>query len=124
MPRDSSGNYTLPAGNPVVTNTPISSVWANTTLTDVSTAITQSLNTNGTATVAANIPMAGFKFTGLGNGTAPGDSVNFAQLTKVANYIPSNVGQDGKFLYTFGGVNSWSSMPIVPDYLLIAQGVI
>ncbi len=35
MPRDASGLYTLPAGNPVITNTVISSVWANTTLSDI-----------------------------------------------------------------------------------------
>lgn len=35
MPRDASGLYTLPAGNPVITNTVISSTWANTTLSDI-----------------------------------------------------------------------------------------
>jgi hypothetical protein len=35
MPRDGSGQYTLPAGNPVITNTVISSTWANATMTDV-----------------------------------------------------------------------------------------
>jgi hypothetical protein len=39
MPRDVNGNYTLPSGNPVVTNTLISSVWANTTLSDVATGL-------------------------------------------------------------------------------------
>ena len=35
MPRSPSGDYTLPAGNPVVTGTIIESVWANTTLADL-----------------------------------------------------------------------------------------
>lgn len=35
MPRDGSGVYTLPAGNPVVTNTVIASVWANGTMSDI-----------------------------------------------------------------------------------------
>ncbi len=35
MPRDGSGIYTLPAGNPVVTNTIIASAWANNTLSDI-----------------------------------------------------------------------------------------
>lgn len=35
MPRDGSGNYSLPVGNPVVTNTVISSTWANTTMSDI-----------------------------------------------------------------------------------------
>jgi len=47
MPRNSSGVYSLPAGNPVVTNTTISSVWANTTLDDLATAMTDSLSRSG-----------------------------------------------------------------------------
>lgn len=47
MPRDSNGNYTLPAGNPVVTATIIQSSWANNTLSDVATALTNSLDRNG-----------------------------------------------------------------------------
>jgi len=49
MPRDVNGTYTLPGGNPVVTNTLISSVWGNTTLADVATALTNSLDRTGTA---------------------------------------------------------------------------
>ena len=37
MPRDLAGNYTLPLGNPVVTDTVIESTWANNTMSDVAT---------------------------------------------------------------------------------------
>ncbi len=47
MPRDSNGNYTLPAGNPVVTDTNIESNWANTTLQDVAAEMTDSLSRSG-----------------------------------------------------------------------------
>lgn len=47
MPRDVTGTYTLPAGNPVVTATLISSVWANTTMVDLGTALTNSLDRTG-----------------------------------------------------------------------------
>lgn len=47
MPRNSAGAYTLPAGNPVVTGTIISSTWANTTLADIGNEITQSLDRSG-----------------------------------------------------------------------------
>ena len=47
MPRDSAGNYTLPAGNPVITGTTITSDWANNTMTDVGSEITNSLSRNG-----------------------------------------------------------------------------
>src|SRR5271170_223747 len=48
MPRDSSGNYTLPAGNPVVTGTVISSSgWGNPTMADIGTVLTASLDRSG-----------------------------------------------------------------------------
>lgn len=53
MPRNSSGTYTLPAGNPVVTGTTISSTWANTTLADLATAMTDSLSRSGQGSMTA-----------------------------------------------------------------------
>lgn len=47
MPRDSSGNYTLPAGNPVISNTPIESAWANPTMADLGNEIQNSLDRSG-----------------------------------------------------------------------------
>lgn len=47
MPRDSSGNYTLPAGNPVVANTVITSNWANDTMSDLGNEMTNSLSRDG-----------------------------------------------------------------------------
>jgi hypothetical protein len=47
MPRDSSGNYSLPAGNPVQSGTVITSTWANSTLDDVSSALSDSLDRYG-----------------------------------------------------------------------------
>lgn len=50
MPRDIFGNYTLPAGNPVVTATIIATSWANNTLNDIATALTNSLSIDGSVT--------------------------------------------------------------------------
>ena len=47
MPRDANGNYTLPSGNPVVTDTNIESVWANTTMQDIGAEMTDSLSRSG-----------------------------------------------------------------------------
>ena len=52
MPRDIAGNYTLPAGNPVVPNTIIASNWANITMQDIATALTNSLSIDGSVTTA------------------------------------------------------------------------
>lgn len=47
MSRDSNGNYTLPAGNPVVADEYIESAWANATMTDIATALQDSLSRSG-----------------------------------------------------------------------------
>lgn len=47
MPRNGSGTYTLPAGNPVVTATVISSTVQNNTMNDVATALTDSVDKDG-----------------------------------------------------------------------------
>ena len=47
MPRNSSGVYTLPAGNPVVTGTTITVSWANGTMPDLGTEIQDSLSRSG-----------------------------------------------------------------------------
>ncbi len=46
--RNGGGTYNLPSGNPVVTGTTITSSWANTTLNDMATAMTNSLDRTGT----------------------------------------------------------------------------
>ena len=81
MSRNGSGTYNLPAGNPVVTGTTISSTWANNTLTDIATAITGSVAADGQTPITGNLAMGGNKLTGLGDGTVAGDSVEFAQFT-------------------------------------------
>ncbi len=47
MPRDSGGTYTLPAGNPVVSGTTIDATWANPTMSDIETVLTDSLSRSG-----------------------------------------------------------------------------
>jgi hypothetical protein len=47
MPRNGSGTYALPAGNPVVPNDVITSDWANDTLDDVAAALTDSMSRTG-----------------------------------------------------------------------------
>jgi hypothetical protein len=68
--RDGSGTYTLPAGNPVTSGTVISSSWANTTLQDIANAVTASIAKDGQTVPSANLPMGGFKHTGVADGTA------------------------------------------------------
>lgn len=68
MPRNSSGVYTLPSGNPVTAGTTIDASWANTTLSDLANEITNSLDRNGNGGM-----LAAFRFSD-GTLSAPGMS--------------------------------------------------
>jgi len=69
MARNGAGTYTLPAGNPVTTGTTISSTWANNTLNDIASGLTTSLAYDGQTAPVANLPMATYAHTGVGNAT-------------------------------------------------------
>ena len=57
MARDGSGSYSLPAGNPVVTGTTISSTVQNNTMNDVAAALTQSVSKDGQTTMTGTLNM-------------------------------------------------------------------
>jgi len=69
MARNGAGTYTLPAGNPVTTGTTISSTWANNTLNDIASSLTASIAYDGQTAPIANLPMATYAHTGVGNAT-------------------------------------------------------
>jgi hypothetical protein len=58
MSRNGSGVYSLPAGNPVVAGTTITSTWSNNTLNDVASALTGSLAADGQTPATGNLNMA------------------------------------------------------------------
>jgi len=80
MSRNGSGTYSLPAGNPVVTGTTISSTWANNTLTDIATALTGSLAADGQTTATGNLKMGSNRVTGLADGIASTDGATVSQV--------------------------------------------
>ena len=81
MSRNGSGTYSLPAGNPVVPATTISTTWANSTLTDIATALTGSVAADGQTPMSGNLVMGNNKVTGLADGTGATDAVTFGQFT-------------------------------------------
>lgn len=95
MPRNGSGTYTLPAGNPVVTGTTISSTVQNNTTSDIATALTQSIAADGQTTPTANLPMGGFRHTGVGNASA---RTTYASAADVQDgtivYLTATAGTD------------------------------
>lgn len=80
MSRNGSGTYNLPAGNPVVSGTPITSTWANTTLSDIATALTGSVASDGQTAMTGNLSMGSNKITGLANGSSSTDAVAYGQF--------------------------------------------
>lgn len=80
MPFNGSGTYTLPAGNPVVSGSIISSVTHNATNSDIASALSDCITKDGQSTVTANIPFNAHKITGLAPGTTAGDSVHYEQV--------------------------------------------
>ena len=63
-------------GYPAVASTTIESAKFNAVIADIATALTLSIAANGETTITANIPMSGYKITGLGNATADGEALN------------------------------------------------
>jgi hypothetical protein len=87
MSRNGSGTYTLPAGNPVVTGTTISSTWSNNTLTDIATALTGSLAADGQTTATGNLKMGNNRVTGLADGIASTDAATVNQIPSGALFL-------------------------------------
>jgi hypothetical protein len=78
MPRNSSGAYSLPAGNPVISNTLIETNWANPTMADIGQALTESLDRYGRGGM-----LAPFR---LFDGTVTAPALSFASETSTGIY--------------------------------------
>ncbi len=81
MSRNGSGVYSLPAGNPVVTQTTISSTWANTTMNDLASAMTDSVAADGQTPMTGDLDLNTNKIINLADPTLAQDAVtiNFLQ---------------------------------------------
>lgn len=88
MSRNGSGTYSLPVGNPVVTGTTITSTWANTTLTDIASALTGSLAADGQTTASGNLNMGTNRIVNTDDPTNPQD-------VATKNYVDTYVGALG-----------------------------
>lgn len=70
MPRNSAGAFQLASGNPVVSNTTVASTWANSTLADIATELTSSLDRSGRGAMIAPLQLT--------SGTSGSPSLAFA----------------------------------------------
>ena len=81
MSRNGSGVYTLPASNPVVPGTVISTTWANNTMNDLASAMTDSVAADGQTPMTGPLNLNSNKVSNLANATLAGDAVNFGQFS-------------------------------------------
>ena len=75
MSRNGSGVYNLPATNPVVPGSTISTTWANGTMSDIAAALTGSVAADGQTPITGNLAMGGNKLTNMGSATVAGNAV-------------------------------------------------
>lgn len=89
MSFNGSGSYTPPGSSfPAVANTLIESAKFNAIINDIATALSTCVLKDGQQTITANIPLSGFKLTGVGAGTARTDAATLANIQDVtANYV-------------------------------------
>jgi len=95
MSYNGSGTFVINStGQPVVTNTVISSTAFNALTADLATGLTTALTKDGQTTPTANIPMGTFKFTGLGAGSSATDSANLSQVQSSVGSFLTAAGTD------------------------------
>lgn len=80
-PFNGSGTYGLP-GAALSDGQTVSAAEHNTLRNDLATALTLCVTRDGQSPATANLPMGGFKLTGLAAGSGNGESVRYEQLTK------------------------------------------
>lgn len=81
MSYNGSGTFQInTSGQPVVAGTVISSTAFNALTADLANGLSTAITKDGQTTVTNNIPMAGFKITGLGAATVGTDAARYSQI--------------------------------------------
>lgn len=132
--RNGSGTYSAPINswNPQTAGVSATAADFGALLTDLATALTQSVSADGQTAVTGNIAMGGNKFTGLGAGTATGNSVRWEQLfsqgteADIASATTTDIGgQNTNFLRVTGttGITSFGTNYNGPRFLRFADAL-
>ena len=118
MSFNGTGTYTLYVDNPLVVGELISASKINNTFADIATALSSCITKDGNQVVTANIPMNGYKITGLANPTNVGDALTFGSNATISSLsignaytFPPTGGSYGQVLSTDGAGNVlWTSV--------------
>lgn len=111
MSRNGSGTYSLPVNswNPATNGVSATPADWQSLIDDVEAALTQSVSKDGQTPMTGNLPMGGFKLTGLAAGAATGQSLRWEQLfaqgteADIASATTTTLGtQNSNFLRVTG----------------------
>lgn len=124
MPFDGNGNFAPPAADfPAVTGTVINSTKFNNIELDVAAGLSNCVTRDGQSPALANIPLGGYKLTGLGAATLSGDAVSLSAnggltITGLsARFIApfSGATATGRLLFQTSSVNSFTAVGVIPS---------
>lgn len=126
MARNGSGTYNR-AVSPYTAGTTITAATVNSEMDDIATALTGSMARDGQSPATANIPMGGFRITGLANAVASTDAAPLGQvaakagdtMTGALGVIAGTVSAPG--LFVSGDTNTGLFQPSA-DTLAVAVG--
>jgi hypothetical protein len=110
MSRNGSGTYTLPAGNPVVTGTTISSTWANNTLNDIAATLTDSVAADGQTPMTGDLDLNGNQIKNLADGTLSDDAATVGQVNASVAGLGTMSTQNANAVAITGGTVNGTSV--------------
>jgi len=102
MSFNGSGTFLInSSGQPVVTNTIISSTAFNALTADLATGLSNCLTKDGQTTPTANIPLGGFKLINVGAATLAGDALSFGRDATIDDLtVTGTISVSGLGTYT------------------------
>ena len=126
MSRNGSGNYNLPAGNPVISGTTISSTWANTTLSDIASALTGSIASDGQTPMSGTLNMTDNLIINVATPVSANDATN-------KTYVDTNLAAEVAIIeaeiaavnsVVTGTIQMWPTASAPAGYLLCAGAAV
>lgn len=125
MSFNGSGTFLInSSGQPVVTNTIISSTAFNALTADLATGLSTCLTKDGQTTPTANIPLGGFKLTNVGAATLLGDALSFGRDATIDDLtVTGSISVSGLGTYTNTQTFSGSTSALAAKLKNALEGV-